>query len=248
VQGSTSAQWVRRAVAICEERLAPLMRAARAAGVAVFHLAGSTYAERYPQYRAIRDDPELQAPPRPPEAVAPTGPIPARCIYPEAQIDHLAKVVGPHYPGRPWVNFPEKHDIARCVRPEPEDLVVLNGWQLHGLCHRRGIHTLLYAGFLADVCLMNVPGAIAEMKERFGYRIIALRDCTTTYEFEETAAGDWMTFAALRRIELVYGYTTDSAAVRAACERLTRLGGSEQPASTRESWQPTLSPLPVGEG
>ena len=56
--------------------------------------------------------------------------------------------------------MPEKFDVARGVRPEPTDEVVTDGWQLHGLCHRRGIHTLLYAGFMADVCLMQVSGAI----------------------------------------------------------------------------------------
>lgn len=232
VRGSTSAQWVRRAVEICEQRLAPLLQVARDAGITVFHVATPTYAERYPQYRAIRDDPELQAAPLPKYPPAPSGgPIPPRCSYVEAKIDHTAKAVGPHFPGRPWVTMPEKFDIARCVRPEPDDLVVLNGWQLHGLCHRRGIHTLLYAGFLTDVCLMNVSGAIEEMKERYGYRIVALRDCTATYEYDDTADGMWMTRAALRRIELAYGYTTDAASVLAACRQLTGTRRAEPVAS-----------------
>ena len=78
---------------------------------------------------------------------------------------------------------------------------------------------------MADVCLVGVSGAIREMQERYGYRVAALRDCTTAFEFRDTLKGDdpaadgWMTHAALRRIELEYGYTADSTAVRAACER-----------------------------
>ncbi|MBI3973429.1 MAG: hypothetical protein HY332_19325 [Chloroflexi bacterium] len=246
VRGSTTAQWTYRAVEICERRLAPLMRTCREVGIAVFHLASTAYAGRYPQYTAVRDDPELQPPPAP--RVPPGSAIPPRCVAPEAQIDHVAKATGPHYPGRPWQTMPGKFDIARVVRPRPEDFVVVNGWQLHGLCHRRGIHTLLYAGFMTDVCLMNVSGAIDEMKNRYGYRIAALRDCTTTFEFDETVrddpAGDgWMTYVALRRIELAYGYTTDSAAVLDACRRI-----SGQWAVSSGQWSPHPYPLPLGEG
>jgi nicotinamidase-related amidase len=239
VAGPISAQWERRAVEICGERLAPLMRAARAAGATVFHLASRSYADRYPQYRRVAADPELQAPP--PGPMVPEGSsVPARCALPEAQLDHTAKATGPHYPGRPWVTMPEKFDIARVVRPEPEDEVVVDGWQLHALCHRKGIHTLLYAGFMADVCLMGVSGAIREMKERYGYRVVALRDCTTAFEFRDTLKGDdpaadgWMTHAALRRIELEYGYSADSTAVRAACERFA----DEAAAPPRETGVP----------
>jgi nicotinamidase-related amidase len=222
VRGSTSAQWARRAVTICEQRRQPLMCACREAGIAVFHLASKAYADRYPQYR-VTADPEQQAPP--PAPLVPEGSrIPARCVAPEAQIDHTAKATGPHFPGAPWRTMPEKFDVARVVRPKPEDEVVTDGWQLHGLCHRRGIHTLLYAGFVADVCLMQVSGAIEEMKNRYGYRVVALRDCTTAFEYDDTLrAGPeddgWMTYVALRRIELAYGYTSDSVSVRRACER-----------------------------
>src|SRR5262245_52099117 len=129
------------------------MRACRDAGVTVFHLASKAYADRYPQYRRVAADPELRAPP-PAPLVRDESSIPPRCTAPEAHIDHTAKATGPHFPGAPWRTMPEKFDVARVVRPEPDDEVVTDGWQLHGLCHRKGIHTLLYAGFMADVCLM----------------------------------------------------------------------------------------------
>lgn len=244
VEGPISAQWERRAVEILDQRLVPLLAAARAAGVTVFHLASRSYAGRYPQYRRIAADPELQAPPASsiPDG-GDGGSIPARCALPEAQIDHTAKATGPFFPGRPWVTMPHRFDIARAVRPAPQDEVVVDGWQLHGLCHRKGIHTLVYAGFMADVCLVGVSGAIREMKERYGYRVIALRDCTTAFEFEDTlkdgdrAADGWMTHAALRRIELEYGYSADSTAVRRACERAVETAPARrEPVTGRVSW------------
>ena len=45
---------------------------------------------------------------------------------------------------------------------------------------------------MADLCLANIPGAMREMFSRFGYHCIALRNCTTAYEFADTCTGQWM--------------------------------------------------------
>jgi hypothetical protein len=51
------------------------------------------------------------------------------------------------------------------------------------------IIALFYAGFVADLCLVNIPGAMREMFSKFGYHCIALRNCTTAYEFAGTCTG-----------------------------------------------------------
>jgi hypothetical protein len=48
------------------------------------------------------------------------------------------------------------------------------------------------------------------MSHKFKYRCVVLRDCTTAYEFAETADGNWMTFAAIRLIESGMGYSAIS--------------------------------------
>jgi len=60
---------------------------------------------------------------------------------------------------------------------------------------------------VADLCLVNIPRAMREMFGRFGYHCIALRDCTTAYEFADTYAGRRMTRAAIRLIETDLGHT-----------------------------------------
>ena len=87
-----------------------------------------------------------------------------------------------------------------------------------GLCRRRDIDTLVYAGFMADLCLVNIPGAIREMAGKFGYRCIVLRDCTTAYEFADTVEGGWMTLAAVRLVETGMGYSATSDDFIAACD------------------------------
>ena len=80
------------------------------------------------------------------------------------------------------------------------------------------IDTLFYVGFMADLCLLNISGAVREMANRFGYRCVVLRDCTTAYEFEDTCEGQWMTRAAIRMVETNLGYSADSEAFINAME------------------------------
>lgn len=206
------ADWVPTAHELITQKIRPLLDAAREARMVVFHLAQSTYAPRYPQYQAIAADPDLQ-PPDPPRPVA-------GCVRPRPVEERWQDEYGPDFPGPVWVTHKGRFDIARAVRPLPDEPVVLDGWRLNGLCRRRDIDTLFYAGFMADLCLVNVPGAIREMANRFGYRCVALRDCTTAYEFPDTYEGRWMNRAAIRLIETDLGYSASSedlvAALRSA--------------------------------
>jgi hypothetical protein len=58
-----------------------------------------------------------------------------------------------------------------------------------------------------------------EMFSRFGYHCIALRDCTTAYEFADTYEGRWMTRAAIRLMETDLGHTASSEDFRHRHER-----------------------------
>jgi hypothetical protein len=187
---------------IIAHKIVPVLDAARQAEMAIFHLAQPTYASRYPQYRAVVADPELR-PSDPPEHVA-------GCVRPRSFREHWLDQYGAGFPGPVWETHAETFDIAETVRPLSNESIVVDGWQLNGLCRRMDIDTLFYVGFMADLCLMNVPGAIREMFTKFGYTCIALRDCTTAYEFADTYEGKWMTRAAIRLLETDLGYTASS--------------------------------------
>ena len=196
------ADWVPTAHEIVAGKIKPVLEAARKAGIAIFHLAQPTYAPKYPQYLEIVADSEL----RPPSQPAPI----AGCVRPRSFEEHWLDQYGADFPGPVWETHTDAFDIAEPVRPLPDEAVVVDGWQLNGLCRRMDIDTLIYVGFMADLCLMNVPGAIREMFTKFGYNCITLRDCTTAYEFADTHEGRWMTLAAIRMLETDLGFTATS--------------------------------------
>lgn len=195
------ADWVPVAHEIIRDRIQPTMKAARESGMTVLHLAQSGYAGKYPQYNAIASDSDLQEP----EIPKTEG-----CIRRREFRAKWDDQYGPEYAGPVWVTHADTFDIVESVRPADDEPVFLTGLQLNGLCRRRDIDTLIYVGFMADLCLVNISGAIREMTNRFGYRCIVLRDCTTAYEYEDTVDGQWMTRAAIRTIETDGGYSAAS--------------------------------------
>jgi nicotinamidase-related amidase len=205
-----AADWVPTAREIIADHIKPVLEAARKAEMAIFHLAQHAYAAKYPQYQEIAADPELRAP-KPPAPVA-------GCVRPRSVAEQWQDEYGTDFPGPVWMTHADAFDIAEAVRPMPDEYVFLNGWQLNGLCRRMDIDTLFYVGFMADLCLVNIPGAIREMSAKFKYRCIVLRECTTAYEFGDTYAGKWMTRAAIRLIESGLGYSASSQDFVAACE------------------------------
>ncbi|MFC1526015.1 isochorismatase family protein [Candidatus Latescibacterota bacterium] len=198
-----AADWVPAAHGIIRQRIAPVLTAARQSGMAVFHLAQQGYVHRYPQYARIAADPALQPLTQPVEG----GTQVEGCLQPRSREEKWSDQYGPEFPGPVWVTHAETFDIATPLKPLPTEDVFLDGWQLNGLCRRRGIDTLIYAGFMADLCLLNVPGALREMSSHFGYRCVVLGDCTIAYEYEDTHRGQWMTRAAIRLVETDLGYS-----------------------------------------
>jgi nicotinamidase-related amidase len=197
---------------IIAHKVRPVLDAARQVGIAVFHLAANSYADRYPTYRQVAADPEL----KPPASVQ----DPAEgCVRPRTAEEVLREVLGDGFPGCVWETHRDIFDIARAARPLPDENVITDGWQLNGLCRRMDIDTLFYVGFMANICLLEVPGALREMWRKFGYRCVVLRDCTTAYEYPDTFEGMWMTRAAIRVVEQELGYSTSSAKFVEACEQ-----------------------------
>jgi ureidoacrylate peracid hydrolase len=110
----------------------------------------------------------------------------------------------------------EPNDIlafSDVIAPRPSDHVVpklqASGFfetPLDSLLRGLGIRNLIVVGFDARICLgMTVMDALNR-----NYRVVVLRDCTSTMEYPETAAGRWAYFVAVRQIESDVGYTATS--------------------------------------
>ncbi|MCZ6671908.1 MAG: isochorismatase family protein [Verrucomicrobia bacterium] len=210
--------WVPKSKQIIAKKIKPALEAAREAGMEIFHLAQSGYANRYPQYRKIAADPELRSPYENVKVpgTAWNGTDSGGCVRPRSVEELWFDEFGPNFPGAVWQTHPKNFDIAKSVRPLPEENVFLTEWQLNGLCRRKDIDLLIYAGFMADGCVHNIPGAIRDMY-KLKYRCILLRECTTAYEFEDTHERNEMTRAAIRLVETKWGYTAATDDFLRAC-------------------------------
>lgn len=199
------ADWVPTAHDIIRDHIRPAFDAAREAGITIFHMGGPGYAPKYPTYAKIAADPELTPPKR--EGKPEPGGEPMRCVRP---VDAHDRIFGENFPGSPWAKtHPGIHDIAKALRPTDTEPMLTTGRQLNGLCRRMDIDTLFYVGFMADVCLIAIPGAVRYMNGR-GYRCVVLRECTTAYEYPDTYEGRWMLRTLLRKVEAGMGYTAST--------------------------------------
>jgi nicotinamidase-related amidase len=181
-----------RALAILRERIAPVLAAARSAGLTVIH------------------------------APSPDADVPlasgqrARHRLAAWTLHHLRRLIErPDWPPRafrrrtgPWAAFaraPIQADRLRSVpaeaRPHPGEPVVLSGAALHRALRKRRILHLLYAGFATNLCVQRTRDYSIEAMARRGYNPILLRDCTTGIETAATLEGLQMTQTAIQQIE-----------------------------------------------
>jgi nicotinamidase-related amidase len=198
-------EYVTRARPIIEEHVVPLLADARRAGLTVVHLVSGPYAEKYPQYQATK---ELAGPEPEPEPGS---------VRTDWMRERAEECYGPgfweHHPPTTDTSQPRHRDIPECVRPLPDEIMAANGRQLNRVLRERGIWTLLYTGFLTNVCLTHSPGAMIDMINR-GYRCVVLRDCTTSGEQADTVDEMLNYRAAIRYFEYTLAYSALSKEVR----------------------------------
>jgi nicotinamidase-related amidase len=199
------------------ERIAPVIRACRGAGVPIIHAPSPPTAQKYPQWTAYASDVELGfAPP----AEAPDWPPPDFC-------SRTGGYAGFGKPSEPAIEEEIRAElpfqkIVEAIAPQEGDFVVATGEQLHRLLrHRGGLH-LLYAGFAANMCVPGRDYGTRAMQRR-GYNVILLRDCTTAIEGPGTVETQGLTQAAILEHEMIIGHTATSADLIAACQAAERL-------------------------
>ena len=78
----------------------------------------------------------------------------------------------------------------------------------HVLADRR-ILNVIFVGFAANACLLQKPGAVADLSG-CGYQVVVLRDCTTAIEAPWSVDSLAATRATMDYLEMCYGYTATS--------------------------------------
>jgi nicotinamidase-related amidase len=214
--------WVERAERMMRDVIAPLLMAARGAGLTVVFAPSPEVLASVPgKYRIYKG--RAAAPPAIDGAPAVEPPSPAwppkdflqrrgpyklfanpRLQYPDMRI---------HWPAEPTF------DISPRLHVEPSDFVVETGDQLHDLCEERGILHLFFAGFATNWCILHRDYAVKAMCLR-GYNVLLLRDATEGVEFPDTLEGHWATEIAIREVEQRYGYSVSTESFLQACRRI----------------------------
>jgi len=171
---------------IMVEVIQPAMDAARQKGMAVCHVESDWMDEQYPQVKSTRarELPSLH---------------PRQLAMDERAhgVDYLARSPLAHM------------RRAEVVSPQGDEPLVFYTDQLDQYLQVRGIETLFYTGFAADMCLLGAEGGARPMLAR-GYRCIVLRDATVGVETPQSFAERLNTRYALHLFEWKIGYGTTS--------------------------------------
>ncbi len=193
--------YIPRSQKILNDVYPPLLAAARASGLTVFHVVGGgDYYKELPGYKHAV---ELAGPEPPkPDQVA-SDPSRAALDAFRAQ----KGFPGPHNEADIKRGF-EKLDFPEPARPLDGEGIAENGHQLFALCKERGINHLVYCGFAINWCLLLSPGGMAEM-QRYGLMCSALRQATTAVENGATARFELCKEVALWRVSLAFGLVFD---------------------------------------
>ncbi len=128
-----------------------------------------------------------------------------------------------HPEDRDFEEIIEKRSIVPEVEPRDGDCVIFDGAQLHGVLAERRVHTLLYAGFAANMCVPHRDYGMRAMGKR-GYDVVLIEDCTTAIEVADTLEGMALTKAAIVDVAVSVGHTVSSGDLLAAAESARRRG------------------------
>lgn len=196
---------------IARERIKPVVEACRKLGVLVVHGPAPDVAKKYPEWRPKVDINKPTSPadesPWPPED------------FRKKRGDY-AKWASPNVePDAQFTAISDNRKILPGLEPEGDDVVIADGAELHALLKQRGILWLCYAGFAANICMLNRDYAMRAMKLR-GYEIILMRDGTTAMEVADTIDTLSLTEHIVINVERTTGYSIESSELLAAIEKI----------------------------
>ena len=190
-------EWVPRTMDLCTQRLPPLVAAARRAGLQVVHVYGGIPDPKEPC--AARSLAEAGSPP----------PSDEERVPPDADVSrrHTLDVFGTLFK-RPEGSPDHEAGLPQVLRPQGDDLVVSESWQLHRLMKKRGITHLLYTGWALNWCLWFSPCGMSDM-DRKGYLCSAVRGGCVAIENRESADTESNLEYAYWKTSTMFGYLFD---------------------------------------
>ena len=178
--------WFARYRTVIEQRLVPLFDAARAAGLRILYIVnGWKTAENYPQYREIAARVDLP----PPTWQAPANP------HTEWRAERMDEILGKNY------REDGDCDIAPPLAAQPQDWLTAWSQQASTLFNENGIWNILFTGFEAASCLLNISGGVLPMAH-LGYRCFIVEDCALALETRETRGHEEIKRAFFSAVQL----------------------------------------------
>jgi hypothetical protein len=168
------------------ENIAPVLRAAREAGIVVVHCNSDRVVRRYPECLVeVAETPDEGSVSR---GAAPPVPWPPSAVREAVMDEYVLHTWGEGAETR-WEAMRGVCDFPAAVRPAPGDVCIFQQAAFDQVMRDRKITTLLYVGFLLAHCLMDKCGGLrstAAIWNYPGYRTVVLRDCTLAQESAES--------------------------------------------------------------
>jgi len=165
---------------ITEEHIAPVLAAAREAGLTIIHSNSPQVVARHPEC--------AYTVPEPPPASTACDPWPQWEAGCSPRDEYVAATYGPGAEAV-WERMRAVADFPPPVRPVRGDLCVYQQAAVDAILQRRRVTTVIHVGFLLAHCLLDKPGGVRSLAAVWrspGYRDIVLRDCTVAQESRET--------------------------------------------------------------
>ena len=183
------------AARIMAEVIRPAMDLARSIGMTVCHVETDWMDRKYPHIESRRSDAEAS-------------------VHPVRQ-ELFDRAHGANYMERSPLAEMQRAEIVSPVGDEP---LVFYSDTLDEYLRERGIETLIYMGFAADMCLLGAEGAARPMLAR-GYRCVVMRDATVGVESPDTFPQRLATNYGLHIFEWTLGHGCTFAQFQQAIEQ-----------------------------
>ncbi|MDA0337548.1 MAG: isochorismatase family protein [bacterium] len=189
-----------RAEAIIQQRLRPLLAAARQAGLPIVHAPSPAQAQKHPQWLQLPGWDEST--------------WPRDDSWPPADFRRSdGAFLAYRLPEEPRDAEREAHRAGLQIHPDMQPMagepVIATGQELHLWCRNQGILFLLFAGFNTNACMLHRDYGTIDMSRR-GYTVVIVRDCTTGMESAATHATLGQTENAILLSEMFGRYSVEA--------------------------------------
>ena len=198
--------WLNRATQITQQKIVPLIEAARKTGVTIIHAPSPRVVEsHHPE-----NMPKEQTPPQQPQQWPPAE---FRGLY---RPNEFGRNKEPRL-DEALARYVTELKISDLTKPLPNEPIIATGKQLHQELENRKILHVFYAGFATNWCVINRDYGLIATSQK-GYNVILLRDATTGVEFHDSVDQLTATEIAIREIETKYAWSALSTDFNEACK------------------------------